>query len=80
VDPDFTRTDWSLHFVRPCGGCGCKCGPVWSSPHPEKGVRSPQCWWYLIAAGRLARAAGQSEAGVEVDSEGTESRMVGDGD
>jgi len=28
---------------------GCKCGPVGSSPHPEKAVRSPQCWWYLIA-------------------------------
>ena len=59
---------------------GCKCGPVWSSPHPEKAVRSPQCWWYLIAAWhgsqQLEITANQShiEVEVEVNLSGTEIR------
>jgi len=75
------------HFTlyAPVGGChargdgcgGCKRGPVWSSPHPEKSVRSPQCRRYLIAGWIITAAQTEVEVGVEVDPERTENRVMG---
>lgn len=60
------------------GGCGgCKRGPVWSSPHPENSVRSPQCRRYLIAGWIITAAQTEVEVGVEVDPERTENRVMG---